>query len=748
MRKKTLFFTILKFGFLLIYLLSNGCIKSRSKSASTTLNEKIRSDSIDTSLLQKMDELLNEVEDYKDSLVKQDFCDTLIIDSLVGPISKVLDTIKCSTDVDIYTQYTDESSYKRIYSPIIGVKPEFKSDWIEIGGLTSIKQIERINLEIESLWQKWVKNEYYINENNIKYIDSLWQETKSNEAIAYINQLLNKEKNFRESFQSYIYNRRNYEYACNQIEKLHGEISTLENQVRLLKDDIELNYQMKRMNKENFKTRLSNIPFSIVVIGRMWMIKIAPSEIKNSLTNEMIRASVKEIIGARVNSLDIVVNNEIVHQSISEITQGNAQVSDSYFRDIIKPFGGGVGGTMRKNYTFQVHRIDVFPFNDAAPQLWGENKAIERQINADINIYFVDGVNRLAEPGIPNSFLSLDSLKLTQDEIQVFIATLVDLKNKNNSRIESKIEDITEKFNFEECKIDSSIKDINAKIDSIKSQITGKGQLINGLSLDTLRYNELEDSLYNIYKNDMEDYKKAYSNKITLVNKFEVKIFEIDNIEVETLKKMALNTFKFLNQIIKTKSETILEISKGVDQYDISLNTRDVEYLRNINHFKVLYLLQQEDISSNQFFILNIAYKINYTTKSEARIDEQNNSFICLGLALEWKAIDMDNLYSYLTRNTAPKPAGDGWRLPNQKELNNLYGVIDRYNDIYLEGDDVFSILNWKRDYYITNEGFLDNLSGQSKIRTFNFNTAEKIVIQPGDSAPIIWVREINSNSE
>jgi len=231
--------------------------------------------------------------------------------------------VKYGTDwIDISTQIEDEQ------------KKIIKNKVLELYDQIYNREIDRIDLskakEIDKLWQKEKEK-----------LDQEWKdnESKLHKRVTETSKRLN-----------------NYEIA-----QMKDERKTIQSQLDEMKKQMNVLLKQQKDNKKMLKKRLSQIPFNILLLGRIECFDTDDTKLlTNILKQEMLNSAIREINGTQIltdfedkntnkdlKKRIIVEKGTAVIRDISKVTMSMKQIETEKTNSI---------------YIYLIHRIEVYPF--------------------------------------------------------------------------------------------------------------------------------------------------------------------------------------------------------------------------------------------------------------------------------------------------------------------------------------------------------------------------------------------------
>lgn len=603
---------------------------------------------------------------------------------------------------------------------------EYATDWIDLKGLNPGDQLARIKSEIDVLVKK-INNKQFklLTSKETQCLNQQWQEEKSSKNKEWFTTLFEKENAYRTNLHELNTIIQRLKDCNENQETLDQEISTLKNRISFLRQRIDQLVQWRKNLKNDLGSRLANIPISILLVARIKRGPVdLPKPLKNIMTNQMITAAVKNIIGEQVQTYSIVMNDTLIKNAVATIIGGNAQVSDTYFRDT-----GKVIPPNPEVYIYQIHRIEVFPFNKEKPKYPSDIKD-EKHIS---DIYTIDSDNLVEIKG--RKRYSFDDHKLSILETQ-FIQNQYLMSQNTNQRIEDEIKRFRKEYDDKYEAYSKDIRKLEIDLNALETKRSTKETEITGIKTELSKLGEKVKTKQAEYKQAMFEYENYYRNKMGYVNKYEQ--WGSQNLPyTEQLQNMAHSAYNNTDQLRKEYIKaTVWMESVGKNAEVRKTIKREIQYQAETDRFKILYLTFYSDPDLS--FLLNIGFEMRWRSESGLKLD--TNIVVDSQNKLKWKQASN----TLKSRNVPGESPGPNWRLPTFEELVLLSKIVKEQLDD--SGIDIFDRLKWPKEdapYLSSDSGLNDLNENVNKCYNFKKNIIEERYNEEGIF--ILWVMDIKN---
>ena len=597
-------------------------------------------------------------------------------------------------------------------------------DWEDIRHLSTKVQFDSVASKVEECW-KQLKGKKAISAEEAQTINERWQNGKEEMNKRWFQELFDREERFHNSFRNYVEKAQQISNTENRIQLAGQRISQLEQWISFANQRIEQIEETKGKTTENLRSRLANIPMTIVAVGG---IKVPPEEetslLRTSTTNRMIMEAVKTVIGDRVLTYTEVQNNEIVRNAIAKKTEGNALVADTYYTDLYKYIE-------YHTYHFQIHRIDVYPFNRGKPKLYTYAEDVpepkRRQYEEQAKVSF--------DPS---------EVTLSKTEKDFWVSQNQMMRNAN-SRVEGELRDFRMKYEAEMDTLNrrmlavrEEIENSERDLEAAREEVKQLGEEVKVSKRDTMR------RLSKQYEEDKKSYKRFYAERESYVNRFEQRGAPAsDKNEIQHVREMARNTFNVINELRKGYVEifVLVEFPGLKDDPATMIVRREIKsYKPRISAFRILYLtLVTPEEGGNASPLLNIAYRLIWSSQERLDLTRADERILIVNEGerrYEWRLISDEYTNPYDAKSIEDEEwLPEGWRLPTYSELMSLFSYI-REED---QDGEVFQKRGWPYGPYLLSEEI-----GGSKYLAYRFTSGIPDTLELGDDVYTLRVKPPN----
>lgn len=505
------------------------------------------------------------------------------------------------------------------------------------------KQRKQLINHVDSIYnsKKW-KNGFSgrHTEEQIRSIDNRWMRENSQKNMDWIKDLNDLERDYIEKqnfLNARIDARRNILLQISSIglekknveEKIKQENRLLDAIQRKIDNDI----------RENFNEKLTNIPISLVMVGRAEFSGPNIMRIKNLKRNNIINKKeatiVKEFIddNLRVHALNLIKGPQITtyynflssDQTLKSIKlkqlSGRAQIATNFYKAIKK--SSYYDNNKKTEYIYSIVRIEIFPFE------------IQTEINNSIqtnNQISTEDIN--VDAFVINKNNSLNSLERISDNKSFDIDGLEIGFGETHKGFLLSIQEESESLNNQyRLSIDEAYKDYELSLQKAKDE---KNIIVNKRdSLEKVyrKYQSEEEELNRKYKNDKEfelakktykdsknKYDDKYKTKKTYTNKIEVLNTEYFETTQDRIPQyMATNCYSKIDEM-KNEIINISVLVENDGSDDIKQNSKNViKYQPQATGFQVI-TFDSRDEAENSIFYMHIAFELTWTERERDTI--------------------------------------------------------------------------------------------------------------------------------
>lgn len=326
--------------------------------------------------------------------------------------------------------------------PAAPTGPQFATGWIDVESLSREEQINKVAETVVALHDTLQAHGLLSRDQPIQKLNEMWQKEKADFNKQWLSELFQKQDSYLEKLQTYNNSIQSENHKKGDIETLTKEIATFEKRIRDIEARIEENERWQENLKAVLESRLENIPISIVLVGRT-QFKGSRAEVKKIIKDHLSVAAVQEIIGSRVQSYSAIRNDNLIANFIAKTEEGNAEVSEVYFRESTKLL---TEHGQNNYYVYQFHRLEVYPFSKEKPisKTPEKNGSPLAETDFEVDVYIVANDSSMTHLPDKNARSSFNELKLTPQE-QEFIRSQVEIADSSNKRVEAEIQ----KFRWE-----------------------------------------------------------------------------------------------------------------------------------------------------------------------------------------------------------------------------------------------------------------------------------------------------------
>ena len=614
-------------------------------------------------------------------------------------------------------------------------------EWVSLEGLSKAEQRRKVAEDVYRIGVMIDRGEIdRISLENIAYLNSCWRRDKKETEKTYLDNLFSCESAFRANFEKYM-NLLRYQHELeHNIQSCNNEDIILTNKKRMLENRIDNLKQWQQHNKSNLEARLASLPTSVVMLGKiknslnLASINVTKEMKKNVISEVLLRAAIDHVVTEKIHTSQQQTEYGS-RMSINREKQGNALISDSYFKTIMH-----ISPITNANEFFQILRLDVYPYEKTL-NVAGEATSTEnyQMLSDSVSSFVVDvSNNNLTFRKVPSGdILITEELALNPDEEIPFIRQLIATKDANNAEIREKMHSNIQQYDYKNCEYEDSIAAIERSIEGITAQMSkleGKRRCARE-ELD--RVEQEKPELREEFESTRRNYEDSYRERADIKSQYEV----VDLADPDNWRIKAGRTYDAMESFRKARAETAIEISQKRTEEEenvrYSLSSKSVSYYANIIAYRILYVTTLGDPADG---VINIGYKLLYSSVVETELDIEKGMFRQLVKDLEWK-ISSNDYHSPLNQGNPPS-TGSGWRLPTLEELEALNSDIRKYFD--REGVDVYAALDWKKLRFLSSDTEVGEY-GEHSFWVFDSRPGQECLrqIARGDATLVIWVRPL-----
>ena len=608
--------------------------------------------------------------------------------------------------------------------------------WRDLKGMSSDEQLEAVKATAVTYLRMLSEGtSRTIDAEEATQLNTRWQLEKEREDEEQLDMLSHKRDVFRVAFQDYIASAQSLEnlgrrisYDADRVQQLEKRISYAQQEARQFED-------LRSQITDSFRSRLANIPMVVVAVGR---IRVGRADVpaglyKAAVTAQMLSVAVSEVIGKQITLVD-EVHNDIIKSSIVSEERGKARVTDSYYMDsqkLIEHSDPGTGPPIP--YHYQIHRINVYPFNKSGPSRPavhdGGSQASGQQGQAEV---FFD----YARP----------ELMLLPAE-RAFCDAQTQIALRTNRRVNESIRAFRKHY---EDKFLEYQEGLNGALETIASLKVQKAQLLDRIDSSRKQKQDFETGLETTrqrYRSAKEEYKEFYQSKTGYIHYFQQRgPYGSPDTEEDHIKEMVEATWPGREPREGSLRTTVLIEIPGEEGRPATMTvTGDtISYEPRLDGFRILYLTRVS-VEGTANYLLNIAYRINW--RSKKRLEVKGDTLVAMVESDDGEKYYAWQLASGFRTDGSPKNAsflraellaedwfaGD-WRLPKHGELVLLSRMVRE--EVF--AGSLYSSLRWPVEgLYLTSE------TEDVLYKACSVPNEQSKLIERGADAFVLRVREL-----
>ena len=510
------------------------------------------------------------------------------------------------------------------------------------------------------------------------------------------------------------------------------------------------------------RSKLSTIPQSVVLVGR-----ISHKEGQNSkeradiLMTKMTKMAIKLKNGRQILNSTLTENDEL--SELYEIsTEGIAQTADKYFKSLKQALKEEI-------YTYEIYRIEVFPFNinselESNTSMEHEQKTSSPVFN-DIDIYLVSGNGNVFTPLLDVDFdyrfgqTSNAEEHGFNDSEKAFIDLISKTSDDFNKKYNAKVQEVISQYNSNKkyyngllFEYSNKIRPLRANLYESKRTVDSLKNLFNQLDLDR------EEILKNNYNYARQDYEDFYKQKPQFINQLEILSIEnFDGTYEEGFRELAAKSYySVIQNLSKRFNKTTIFKESCSSGENLSLSEIQIDYKPVITSFDVLTLGKY--VSGDIVYLtLNLAFQIKWVLGDYQKIKEpvtaggknyytkkeEISPVAHTDLNIEnWRFFQNKpaSMYGYITLSGKTNE-----KQPSYDELINLLNDPAKANDIINKGILLSTQYKFLKTIIISSDTFYneDNILVYKGVEVNKTGIIKrKVGVKEGESALILLIKK------
>lgn len=507
------------------------------------------------------------------------------------------------------------------------------------------KQIKQLQNYLDSLQKFVYKNNFSGRhlQDEIRAINNRWMTDNSIKMLSWIKELNTYERDFIVKQRNLNIKREAHNGLLKEIKDLEISISILNEKIIQEKNELKnLNGKINDDFKESLNNKLTNIPISIVLIGKsefsernLEIIKqINPENningksfktvVKDYIDDELRLKAIEQLKGNFISSYYTFLSDDKSLKSMKEkVLSGRAQIASTFYKSIRKadPLRNGIENI------FSILRIEVFPF-ESQQNLKRNSKQNGKKTEEIVDVFKLTDESNILENISTFKRVSTNDLDIGfEKEHEDFIKSLYEESEKLNKEYSKNINEAYEEYKIELKKAFDEKSEIENKINKYYSEINLLEEKKNALQKQYDQPYELETAREE-YKISQRKYDEMYQTKRTYTNKFEVVNTDYYEDLPNTIPSyLAAKCYSKIDEM-KNERINISVLLENNGQNEIKYTNKTSISLKPIaTGFQVISFDNLISGASNYF--LNVAFEL--TWKEESRqtnnfdIDEQKN---------------------------------------------------------------------------------------------------------------------------
>jgi hypothetical protein len=315
---------------------------------------------------------------------------------------------------------------------------------------------------------------------------------------------------------------------------------------------------------------------------------------REAITDEIIKKAIAHINGSKILAYRLVKDDALLKSLIARIEEGYAQISDTYHRNQYKTIGSDI-------YSYQLLRVDVFPFNRRKLKFSTEQRPSEAT-KLPLGIRGVEAFKVSDNADSLESFLDnrlepFNAHHLNEAE-RKFVKSQVNIVKMSNNKVQDEIQKHKENFESKRNEYSSTIQGIDSLLYEYEREKKEKSVELEKEKIRLTQLNKDIDETLNRYTNAKEAYKIYYERKIGFVNRFEQEAVPRGTI-LETFLNMAEKSLEVLNELKQGYSTAVVFVESSENA---------IQNIRQIIKQEVNYILLSLTLFDQKF--LKLIYRL------------------------------------------------------------------------------------------------------------------------------------------